>query len=110
MLSQSLIDSSHEESNKELGLVVCSKLILLIKLPSFIRFPLYQSTAVWVNPLSDLCNELTTKSAFDDKAGFGKLSFSQKRKYEPWASSTKTGKFFWWQQSIKGSKSLAYPW
>ena len=32
MLSQSRIDSSQEESNKELGLVVCSKLILLIKL------------------------------------------------------------------------------
>jgi len=44
--------------------------------------------------LSDLCNELTTKSAFDDKAGFGKLRSSQKRKYEPWASSIKTGKFF----------------
>jgi len=27
-------------------------------------------------------------------AGFGKLRFSQKRKYEPWASSTKTGQFF----------------
>ena len=39
-------DSSQEQSNKELGLVVCNKLILLIKFCSFTRPPLYQSAAV----------------------------------------------------------------
>ena len=35
-----------EDSNKELGLVVCNVLILLIKLFLSTRSPLYQSTAV----------------------------------------------------------------
>ena len=67
------MDYSQEESKRELGLVVCSKFMLLINLFSSIKLPLCQIIAVWVSPLSDLCNEWTTKSALDLKADFGKL-------------------------------------
>ena len=79
-MSQSWRDSSQEESNREFGLVVWSKLTLLLKLLSSTSLPLCQSTAVWVSPFSDLCRDWITKSAFDITADFGKLRFSQKRK------------------------------
>ena len=108
--SQSFIDSSHDARSNALGLVVSKRLILLTIFFCSTKLLLNHKIAVCVKPLRDLWRDWTTKSALDLTADLGNPQSSQKRKYAPCASSTKTGIPFWWQISTRGSMSVAYPW